>query len=190
MDFFLTLIGAYLLGSLPFGLIIARIFGLGDVRNIGSGNIGATNVLRTGNKFAAALTLLFDMAKGFIPVICAPAGLDHLAACAAVIGHCFPIWLKFKGGKGVATYLGALFGLSFLLGIIGGAIWVALAYFFRFSSISSISMALLTPFIALLFGVSSLAFFGIALSALITIIQQRGNIERLLNRVEPKIGDH
>ncbi|HXV74409.1 MAG TPA: glycerol-3-phosphate 1-O-acyltransferase PlsY, partial [Sphingomonadales bacterium] len=130
----------YLLGSIPFGLLLTRLAGLGDIRKLGSGNIGATNVLRTGNKAVAAATLLLDAAKGTAAVLIAERyapGFAAMAGAAALLGHCFPVWLKFEGGKGVATLMGALMAFSWPVGVAALAVWIAVAALFRFSSLAS-----------------------------------------------------
>ncbi len=155
VSFIAVLIG-YICGSIPFGLLLAKAAGLGDVRSIGSGNIGATNVLRMGNKKIAALTLLLDGLKGAVPVLLLTqfggpqAGM--IAGLAAMAGHIFPLWLGFKGGKGVATSLGVLFGLFWPLGLIFIALWLALAFAFRMSSLAGLASSALTPLWAYLLG--------------------------------------
>ena len=149
MDVLIVILFSYLSGSIPFGLILTKIFGGQDIRNIGSGNIGATNVLRTGNKFLAALTLLLDILKGYIPVIIAQQyfpGLIQLSCLLAFLGHVFPVWLKFKGGKGVATYLGILLALSIQLGLLFMFTWLTVSLIFKYSSVSSM-FASLTVFV-------------------------------------------
>jgi glycerol-3-phosphate acyltransferase PlsY len=135
-------IAGYLLGSIPFGMVVARFMGLGNLREIGSGNIGATNVLRTGNKKAAALTLLFDAGKGAVIVLLArkfaTEDAAQIAGLAAILGHCFPVWLKFKGGKGVATYFGLMIALSPVVGLAAGAIWLVVAAISRYSSLAAL----------------------------------------------------
>ncbi len=141
MNLLFALLSAYLLGSIPFGLIITRLAGLGDVRNIGSGNIGATNVLRTGHKALAALTLLLDMAKGYAAVLLAEYAANDavlLAPLAVVIGHCYPVWLKFKGGKGVAVFLGSMLGFFWPIGIAYLAVWLIVFAMSRLSSLSAL----------------------------------------------------
>lgn len=181
----------YLLGSIPFGIVLARVFGLGDLRSIGSGNIGATNVLRTGNKTAAALTLLLDGGKGAAAVLIArslaPEDAVQIAGTAAFLGHCFPIWLKFQGGKGVATFLGVLLAYFFPLGLAACATWVATAAILRISSLSALTAALLAPVWAVILGQPQAVAMAIALATLI-FLRHRPNIERLLNGTEPKIG--
>ena len=149
MDILIVILFSYLSGSIPFGLILTKIFGGQDIRNIGSGNIGATNVLRTGNKFLAALTLVLDILKGYIPVLITQQyfpGLIQLACLLAFLGHVFPIWLKFKGGKGVATYLGILLALSIQLGLLFMFTWLTVSLIFKYSSVSSM-FASLTVFV-------------------------------------------
>ena len=182
----------YLFGSIPFGLVLTRLAGLGDVRNIGSGNIGATNVLRTGNKGLAALTLLFDILKGFVPVVLISHFYDFLpfgllAGFMALIGHMFPIWLKFNGGKGVATYIGVAFGFSYLVGLAFIAIWLAMAFTLRYSSLSALTAALITP-IAAFFLTNDVIAIVLFLMSLLVIIAHRANIERLITGEEDKIG--
>ena len=149
MDVLIVILFSYLSGSIPFGLILTKIFGDQDIRNIGSGNIGATNVLRTGNKFLAALTLVLDILKGYIPVMIAQEyfpGLIQLSCLLAFFGHVFPVWLKFKGGKGVATYLGVLLALSIQLGLLFMFTWLTVSLIFKYSSVSSM-FASLTVFV-------------------------------------------
>ena len=145
MDVLIVILFSYLSGSIPFGLILTKIFGNQDIRDIGSGNIGATNVLRTGNKFLAVLTLLLDILKGYIPVIIAQQyfpGLIQLSCLLAFLGHVFPVWLKFKGGKGVATYLGILLALSIQLGLLFMFTWLVVSLIFKYSSLSSMFASL------------------------------------------------
>jgi len=181
----------YLLGSIPSGVVIARLMGLGNLRNIGSGNIGATNVLRTGNKLAAALTLVFDAAKGAVAVLLANAlvGADasQVAGFAAMIGHCFPVWLKFRGGKGVATYFGVIFAVFWPLGIASAITWLGMAYVSRYSSLA----ALFTSGMAItwLFILENGDVFLLTLAlALLIYARHSSNIARLRNGTEPKIG--
>ncbi len=186
-----TAVLAYLLGSVPFGVVIARLFGLGDLRKIGSGNIGATNVLRTGNKPAAALTLLLDAGKGAIAVLVARAliGDDaaQVAGFAAFLGHIFPVYLGFRGGKGVATFLGTLLALHFPAGLAACATWLVVAGLFRISSLSALAAAALAPvWLALLSRPDAVAL-GVALAALV-FLRHHENIRRLLKGAEPRIG--
>lgn len=181
----------YLLGSIPFGIVMARLFGLGDLRQIGSGNIGATNVLRTGNKLAAFLTLIGDAGKGGAAVLAARAlvGEDaaQIAGFFAFLGHCFPVFLGFRGGKGVATWLGTMLALSFPLGLAACASWLVTAVVFRISSLSALVAAVLSPVVALLLGQDSLVGLAVALAALI-FYRHSANISRILKGEEPKIG--
>lgn len=182
---------AYGLGSVAFGLVIARLFGLGDLRAIGSGNIGATNVLRTGNKTAAFLTLVLDAGKGAVAVLLGRAFLGEdaaqIAGFAAFLGHCFPIWLGFRGGKGVATFLGTLLALSFPVGLAACATWAAVAATFRYSSLSAISASVSSPLWAVLLGRSDMALIAAGLAVLV-VVRHRPNIVRLLAGTEPHIG--
>ena len=185
----------YLSGSIPFGLLLTKAAGMGDVRNIGSGNIGATNVLRTGNKGLAAGTLLLDMLKGLAPVVAA--GMiwtgemsdvaKAFAAGGAVIGHCYPMWLKFKGGKGVATNAGVAFGLAWPIGLAYAGVWISMLLIFRISSLAGMAAVVAAAAAAPLFGFPQ--FFPVlaAIAALI-IYLHRENIARLLKGEEPKVG--
>lgn len=181
----------YLIGSIPFGIVIARIMGLGNLRNIGSGNIGATNVLRTGNRKAAALTLLFDAGKGALVIGLArlwePESTVQLAAIFALVGHSFPVWLRFKGGKGVATFLGIAWALWWPLGLAACATWLAVAAIFRFSSLAGMLAAGFTPIwaIALDYNVVVLSTF---IMSILIYIRHSANIKRLRAGTEPKIG--
>jgi glycerol-3-phosphate acyltransferase PlsY len=181
----------YVLGSVPFGVLMARLFGLGDLRSIGSGNIGATNVLRTGNKAAAALTLLLDAAKGAAAVGLGAwlAGPDaaQAAGLAAFLGHLFPVFLGFSGGKGVATFLGVTLALSLPVGIAACATWAAVAGYFRYSSAAALAAAALAPLWAWAWDARTLIGVLAAMAVLI-FWTHRGNIRRLLAGVEPKIG--
>jgi glycerol-3-phosphate acyltransferase PlsY len=187
---FIAMAIGYLLGSIPFGLLLTRMAGLGDVRKIGSGNIGATNVLRTGNKPLAAATLLLDCLKGTAAVLIgsrfgADAGL--FAGSAAFAGHCFPIWLKFAGGKGVATYIGILGGVAWQFALAFMAIWIAVAIVTRYSSLSALVATAVSPAMMWIFGSGTAA----ALFAVMTAIcwwKHRTNISRLLSGSESRIG--
>ena len=192
-----VLAGGYLLGSIPFGLVLTRLAGLGDIRNIGSGNIGATNVLRTGRKGLAAATLLLDGGKGAVAVLIAGMWGQEAALAAgygAILGHLFPVWLRFKGGKGVATKLGLLLAISWPIGIAACLTWLLAAAVFRYSSLSALLAAALAPlyawFLPLLWGSAGdpqLVWFSALLGALVWF-QHRANIRRLLSGDEPKIG--
>ena len=186
----LALAFGYLLGSIPFGLLLTRAAGLGDVRNIGSGNIGATNVLRTGNKKLAAATLLLDALKGTAAVLVASswgpqAGI--VAGLAAFAGHLFPVWLGFKGGKGVATYLGVLVAFSWQAALIFAVVWLVLAFAARYSSLAALSAAVASPIALYLFGQPEQALI-LAVMSLMTFFTHRANISRLLAGNESKIG--
>lgn len=187
----LTVVLGYLLGSIPFGIVIARAFGLGDLRRIGSGNIGATNVLRTGNKLAAFLTLILDAGKGGLAVLLARWALAEdaaqLAGVAAFLGHLFPVWLGFKGGKGVATFLGTLLALSFPVGIAACGLWLLTAAATRISSLSALVAAVLSPLAAWWMDRPDLLVLTAAL-ALIILERHRANIGRILAGQEPRIG--
>ncbi|MEM6635861.1 MAG: glycerol-3-phosphate 1-O-acyltransferase PlsY [Pseudomonadota bacterium] len=182
---------AYLLGSVPFGLVMARVFGLGDLRQIGSGNIGATNVLRTGNKPAAFLTLVLDAGKGGIAVVIARglAGEDaaQIAGLAAFLGHLFPVWLGFRGGKGVATFLGTVLALAWPLGLIACGVWLAVAFISRYSSLSALIAAATTPVAALMVGFAD-QFLPTLIMAIFVWLKHSDNIARLRSGTETKIG--
>ncbi|MEN9856504.1 MAG: hypothetical protein RLZZ157_1630 [Pseudomonadota bacterium] len=192
MGYVVALIGGYLLGSIPFGLLLTRLANLGDIRTIGSGNIGATNVLRTGRKDIALATLLLDGFKAALALLLvrhwfgAEAGL--VAGAAALLGHCYPVWLKFKGGKGVATFFGTLLVGSWPVGMLGGAIWLAVAYTYRYSSLSSLVAAIAAPLIALVFHVGTIGVIAIACMSALIFLRHRENLSRLLNGTEPQIG--
>lgn len=185
-----AIIFGYLLGSIPFGLLITRIAGMGDVRKIGSGNIGATNVLRTGNKKLAALTLLLDMLKGTVAVLVAGIwgpGLAILAGFAAFIGHLFPIWLGFKGGKGVATYLGVLIGLAWPAALVFAIVWLAVAWVSKYSSLAALVAAVAVPLYLFWSGPAAVAWL-FTLMSIIVFAKHYANIGRLLDGNESKIG--
>lgn len=192
MGYALAIIGGYLIGSIPFGLILTRAFGYGDIRNIGSGNIGATNVLRTGNKPLALATLILDTFKGAIAVGLALYFINFnaamLAGFFALVGHLFPVWLKFKGGKGVATTLGTLLALKPLIGIAACGIWLLMALVFRYSSLSALAAIGLAPVLAhFMYGDANLTGLCGVIATLV-FYKHRDNIRRLLNKEEPKIG--
>jgi acyl phosphate:glycerol-3-phosphate acyltransferase len=187
--YLIALVGGYLLGSIPFGLILTRLAGFGDIRAIGSGNIGATNVLRTGNKRLAALTLLLDGLKGTAAVLIGGQWGPDAAICAgagAFIGHLFPIWLKFKGGKGVATMLGIFFGLYWPLGLFAIAVWLIMAVAFRYSSLSALIAAAASPVFAWFLINRQIAEFCLFLAVLVWW-RHAANIKRLLKGEESKI---
>jgi len=187
-----ALLLGYLLGSIPFGLVLTRAAGLGDVRNIGSGNIGATNVLRTGRKGLAAATLLLDAAKGAAAVLLAgwlwsDQGLEGHAAIAAFLGHLYPVWLRFKGGKGVATLLGVVAALSWPVALIAAAVWILALLLTRYSSVGGMAAGVSAPIAAAFLGQVAfvLMFTGFAL---LVLWKHRANIGRLVNGTEPKVG--
>ncbi|WP_170119082.1 glycerol-3-phosphate 1-O-acyltransferase PlsY [Roseicyclus mahoneyensis] len=187
----LTAVLAYLLGSVPFGIVVTRAMGLGDLRQIGSGNIGATNVLRTGNKLAAALTLILDAGKAGLAVLVARATLaedaGQLAGFAAFLGHCYPVFLRFKGGKGVATFFGTILALSWPVGLAACAIWVVVAALARISSLAGLVAAALAPVAALALGRGDAVALLVLLGVLI-FLRHAGNIRRLIAGTEPRIG--
>ncbi len=185
-----ALLLGYALGSIPFGLLLTRMSGGGDLRDIGSGNIGATNVLRTGNKALAALTLILDLFKGFFAVWLASRylpGSEVIAAAGAFFGHLYPVWLNFKGGKGVATYAGIMFGLMWQGGIVYAVAWIGALLIFRISSVAGLCAAIAAPVAALYFGRIDLVAMLTACS-LIVFWKHRENIERLMNGSEPRVG--
>ena len=180
----------YAFGSIPFGLIIAKLGGKGDIRSIGSGNIGATNVLRTGSKGLAAATLLLDLAKGLVPVLIARQWFwDDMGwtALFAVIGHCFPVWLGFKGGKGVATNAGVAFGLAWQIGLAYAVVWIAVLAISRISSVAGMSAVLAAAAASLALGQPTYTNV-LVLIALLVIFLHRENIKRLIDGTEPKVG--
>jgi len=190
MEWILALVLGYALGSVPFGLLITRIAGAGDLRAIGSGNIGATNVLRTGRKGLAAATLLLDLLKGLAAVLIAAHFLPEwtwLAALGAFLGHCFPVWLGFKGGKGVATTAGIAFGLAWPVGLAYALTWIGLLLTVRISSVAGMIAAVVAPIAALLLGHGEAAAV-LAVIAAIVLFQHRENIARLRAGTEPKVG--
>ncbi len=194
------LVGGYLLGSIPFGVIATRLGGLGDIRKVGSGNIGATNVLRTGRRDLALVTLVGDGGKGLAAVLIARlalAGSGHEAAetCAAIaggaafVGHIFPIWLGFKGGKGVATFLGVMLAIAWPVGVFACATWLVMAAIFRISSLSALTAAALSPVYVLLLHQTPIAKLYLAvILAVLVFIRHEANIRRLLKGEEPRIG--
>jgi glycerol-3-phosphate acyltransferase PlsY len=187
----IVLLFGYLLGSIPFGLVLTKMAGLGDLRSIGSGNIGATNVLRTGNKKLAAATLLLDALKATAAALIAHAVFGHNAALfggfAAFIGHLFPVWLGFKGGKGVATYIGTLLGVAPLMVLVFAAAWLSVAFITRYSSLSALVATLVIPVVLWILGVEE-ATLVTAVMTVITYWRHKQNIERLIAGTESKIG--
>jgi len=188
MDYLVVGIASYLMGSIPFGLILTKIFLKKDIREIGSGNIGATNALRTGNKLIGYSTLVLDIAKAIIPVIYVKINypdLIYIASLCAFLGHVFPIWLKFKGGKGVATYVGILFSINIILGLIFVGSWAIIFLLFKYSSLSSIIGSLSVPIYILITGQISDAIF-FAIMFILIFFTHRENIKRLKNKEESK----
>ena len=188
MDYLIVGIASYLMGSIPFGFILTKIFLKKDIRDIGSGNIGATNALRTGNKLIGYSTLILDVAKAIIPVIFVKINypdLIYIASLCAFLGHVFPVWLKFKGGKGVATYVGILFSINFLLGIIFAVSWGIIFLMFRYSSLSSIIGSISIPiYILITDQINNAIFFSIMF--ILILFTHRENIKRLKNKEESK----
>ena len=188
MEYIIVGFASYLMGSIPFGLILTKIFLKKDIREIGSGNIGATNALRTGNKFIGYSTLVLDISKAIIPVIYVKINfpeLIYIASLCAFLGHVFPIWLKFKGGKGVATYVGILFSINMLLGVVFIITWGIIFLIFRYSSLSSIIGSFFIPAYILITGqMYSFIFFGIMF--ILIFFTHRENIKRLKNKEESK----
>lgn len=191
MTLILWLLFGYILGAIPFGLLLTKAAGLGDIRKIGSGNIGATNVLRTGRKGLAGATLLLDGLKGAVGVLIAggvageAAGL--VAGLGAVLGHMFPVWLRFQGGKGVATGFGVLIAAAWPVGLIAGAVWLVFAQFARISSLASLAAFLAAPILALLLASGDVVKLALTVAVLI-FIRHHANIRRLLAGTEPRIG--
>jgi len=190
-------VGGYLLGSIPFGVLITRAAGLGDVRAIGSGNIGATNVLRTGRKDLALLTLLLDGGKGAVAVLAARFLLldfsnhvvfEAIAGGAAFLGHLFPVWLRFKGGKGVATFFGVLIAVAWPVGLAAAVVWLLTAAVSRFSSLGALAAAVAAPNIAVFTGQPSAVIVLAAVMGVLILLKHRANIARLRAGAEPRIG--
>jgi acyl phosphate:glycerol-3-phosphate acyltransferase len=192
LEYALSILGGYLLGSIPFGLLLTRAAGLGDIRNVGSGNIGATNVLRTGRKDVAIATLLLDAGKAALALFIARhfygQEIGLLAGAAALFGHCFPVWLKFNGGKGVATFFGTLLVGIWPVGILAGLLWLATAFTFRFSSLGALVASIAAPLIALVFHVGPIGIGAIAAMSAMIWYRHRENLARLIKGEEPKIG--
>ena len=185
---------SYLIGSIPFALIISKIFGLGDIRKIGSGNVGTTNVLRTGNKLAALLVLIFDSLKGFLPTLYlyfifnnSNDLLFFFIGSLTIIGHIFPIWLKFKGGKGVATFIGFIFAINYILGLFFIFLWLFIAFFTKYASLASIISLFATPILILILTYKPSFSLFFLLLCFILILKHYSNILRLLNKSEQKI---
>ena len=188
MDYLVIGIASYLMGSIPFGLILTKLFLNKDIREIGSGNIGATNALRTGNKLIGYSTLILDIAKAIIPVIYVKFNypdIIYIASLCAFLGHVFPIWLKFKGGKGVATYVGILFSINIILGLIFVVFWVFIFLLSKYSSLSSIIASISVPIYILITGQINNAIF-FAIMFILIFFTHRENIKRLKNKEESK----
>jgi len=186
----LALVLGYLLGSIPFGVILTRLAGAGDLRSIGSGNIGATNVLRTGRKGLAAATLLLDLLKGAAAVWLAEwlfPGDGMVAAAAAFVGHCYPVWLRFRGGKGVATMMGIVLALHWPMGLVYALVWIGLLATLRISSVAGMAAAVSAPVSGALFGRFDLVMLVLALAAIV-LWKHRANIARLVDGTEPRVG--
>ena len=185
----------YFFGSIPFAYILPKIFGLGDIRNLGSGNVGATNVLRAGNKLLAIIVLAFDIIKGFAPLFILKNYYHNelseiiilFIGSAAILGHIFPIWLKFKGGKGVATYIGFLFAINYIFGIIFIITWLLIAFLKKYSSLASITSLVLLPLFVMLFSYEKQIIYLLILINLIIISKHYSNIYRLIHKLETKI---
>ena len=190
LNIFMIAITGYLIGSIPFGIIIAKIMGLGNLRNIGSGNIGATNVLRTGNKLAAILTLIFDLSKGAVVVILARLLFDdsaaQIAGLASFLGHCFPVWLGLKGGKGVATFIGITLALYWPAGILTCLTWISIAYISRISSLSALLSSISSIVWIWICGMPNATFIMIILTIFIWV-RHKENIKRIIKNTEPRI---
>lgn len=181
---------SYLLGSIPFGILVSKVFGLGNLRDIGSGNIGATNVLRTGNKLAALITLILDGLKGVLVVVVARFISEDAAITASIfviIGHIYPVWLRFSGGKGVATFIGAILALSFVTGLLVCFIWIIIALIFRYSSLSAIVSSASAPIGVFLFYDNEALVVTLFMTVLIWY-RHKDNIRRLIDGSEAKIG--
>ena len=185
----------YFFGSIPFAYILPKIFGLGDIRKLGSGNVGATNVLRAGNKLLAIIVLAFDIIKGFAPLFILKNYYHNelseiiilFIGSAAILGHIFPIWLKFKGGKGVATYIGFLFAINYIFGIIFIITWLLIAFLKKYSSLASITSLILLPLFVMLFSYEKHVIYVLILINLIIISKHYSNIYRLIHKSETKI---
>ena len=188
MELFIIGIISYLMGSIPFGLILTKVFLKKDIREIGSGNIGATNALRTGNKLIGYSTLILDILKAVMPVLYVKINSPdavYISALCAFIGHVFPVWLKFKGGKGVATYVGILFSLNIIFGLVFGVCWLIIFFISKYSSLASLIGSLSIPVYILIFEVSENVFFYVIMFILI-FFTHRENIKRLKNKEETK----
>ena len=194
-DYFFLISIVYFFGSIPFAYILPKIFGLGDIRKLGSGNVGATNVLRAGNKLLAIIVLAFDIIKGFAPLFILKNYYHNelsefiilFFGSVAILGHIFPIWLKFKGGKGVATYIGFLFAINYIFGIIFIITWLLIAFLKKYSSLASITSLVLLPLFVMLFSYEKQIIYLLILINLIIISKHYSNIYRLIHKSETKI---
>ena len=195
-NLFIIILVIYFIGSVPFAFIITKLSGYGDIRNIGSGNVGSTNVLRTGNKFLAIIVLIFDILKGYIPsffilnyffISNRNELIFYMLGSMAIIGHLFPFWLKFKGGKGIATYIGFIFAINYILGVFFVFLWLFIAFLTKYSSMASIISLFAIPFLMLFLSYKPSIFLFFSLLSIILIIKHQANIKRLLNNTEPKI---
>tara|TARA_B100001540_G_C15527707_1_gene515443 strand:- start:135 stop:710 length:576 start_codon:yes stop_codon:yes gene_type:complete len=187
MDYLIIIIISYLLGSIPFGLLLAKFYLNKDIRNIGSGNIGATNVLRSGNKFVGYTTLFLDILKAIFPVIYVKINYPdfiYISSLSVFLGHVFPVWLKFKGGKGVATYVGILFSINLIYGLVFGIIWLIIFLFSKYSSLSSLVGSLSIPLYLFIVNEKQIIFFVIMF--VLIFYTHRENIKRLKNNEESK----
>lgn len=191
--YFILFVTSYILGSIPFGLILSKFFGYGDIRKIGSGNIGATNALRTGNKFLASSVLFFDFIKGFIPIFLVTLYLENISSnfliylgIACILGHCYPVWLSFNGGKGVATSIGVFISINFFVGLLFILVWSITFFLTKKSSFSSLISFLSMPLPILLI-LGNQVFFGCILILVIIFIRHKDNINRLINNNEKNI---
>ena len=187
MEYLIIILSSYILGSIPFGLILTKIFLKKDIRDIGSGNIGATNALRTGNKFIGYLTLVLDIIKAVVPVVYIKFNFPdfiYISSLSVFLGHVFPIWLKFQGGKGVATYLGILFSLNLIYGFVFIGFWIITFLISKYSSLSSIIASLAIPIYLLIFAKSNFIFFTIMF--ILILFTHRENVKRLKNNQETK----
>ena len=195
-NLFIIILIIYLIGSVPFAFIITKLSGYGDIRNIGSGNVGSTNVLRTGNKFLAIIVLIFDILKGYIPSFFilnylfnsnSNELIFYMLGSMAIIGHLFPFWLKFKGGKGIATYIGFIFAVNYILGVFFVFLWLFIAFLIKYSSMASVFSLFFIPFLMLFLSYNPSILLFFSLISIVLIIKHHANIKRLLNSTEQKI---
>jgi len=195
-NLFIIILVIYFIGSVPFAFIITKLSGYGDIRNIGSGNVGSTNVLRTGNKFLAIIVLIFDILKGYIPTFFilnylynsnSSELIFYMLGSMSILGHLFPFWLKFKGGKGIATYIGFIFAVNYMFGVFFVFLWLFIAFLTKYSSMASIISLFTIPFLMLFLSYKPSIFLFFSLLSIILIIKHQTNIKRLLNKTELKI---